>query len=89
MNGTDVWEAVEEGTGSLEVLELLCREHQVKDENIWPMRLLTRETEMRTKVLEEWMYPERAQRERGDPDAATWWNDESSRTGTRPSPKEL
>ena len=57
MTGTDGWETVEEGTRSLEVLEVLCREEQVKDENIWRRRLLTRETEMRTKVLEAWMYP--------------------------------
>ena len=73
MTGTDEWETVEEGTRSLEVLEVLCREQQVKDKNIWRLRLLTRVITMRTKVLEEWMYPERAQRKRGDPDAVTWW----------------
>ena len=68
-------------TRSLEVLEVLCREKQVKDEHIWRMRLLTREIEMRTKVLEEWMYPERAQRGRGDPDASTWWGRQEFKDG--------
>ena len=72
MTRTDLWETVEEGTRSLEVLEVLCKEQPVKDENIWRTRLLTREIEIRTKVLEEWMHPERVLRERGDPDATTW-----------------
>ena len=58
MTGTDGWETVEEGTRSLEVPEVLCREQRVKDDNICGTRLLTREREMRTKVFEDWMYPQ-------------------------------
>ena len=38
---------------------------------------------MRTKVLEEWMYPERGRRERGDPDRFTWWGRRELKEGNQ------
>ena len=61
----------------------------MKDENIWRKRLLTREITVRTKVLEEWMYPERAQRERGDHDVITWWGQREFKEENQALAKEL